>query len=155
MVMYVIFKKVNIMKLVIITNNKARINKLFDWLIHMVGYALILISISIMVGEPHFSVSGQYFGFWAFLGAVIIYVLNKTVRPILFYLTLPITGLTLGLFYPFINVFILYITSYILGDKFHIEGIFTVFLIAVLISIMNIILENIVSKSILKRSVIK
>lgn len=143
------------MKLVIIENNKARISKLFDWLIHMIGYALILISISVLIGEPHFSISGEYFGLWAFISAVIIYILNKTVRPIIFYLTLPITGLTLGLFYPFINVFILYVTSYLMGDKFHIDGIFTIFLIAILISIMNILLENIVLNSIIKRSVKK
>lgn len=146
---------VNIMKMIIITNNKARISNLFDWLIHMIGYAAILIVISVLIGAPHFSVSGEYFGLWAFLSAVIIYVLNRTVKPIIFYMTLPITGLTLGLFYPFINVFILYITSYLMGDKFYIQGIWIVFLIAILISVMNILLEEIVIKSILKRGVSK
>ena len=34
--------------------------------------------------------------------SILIYILNKTVKPILFKLTLPITGITLGLFY-FVN----------------------------------------------------
>lgn len=143
------------MKLVVFNNNKARINKIVDWTIHIVLYALVLLFISFVVGEPHFKISGQYFGLWAVVSSVIIYGLNKTVRPILFYLTLPITGLTLGLFYPFLNVIILYITSYIMGAKFTVEGIFPIFLIAIVISILNIMLESIFSETILKRSVKK
>ena len=139
------------MKLFVMVNDKLQINKVFDWLLHMFAYALVLVSISYMIGMPHFSISTDFFGLWAFTSAVIIYILNKTVRPIIFYLTLPITGLTLGLFYPFINVIILYITSYIMGDKFQVKGVFFIFLIAILISIMNIIVENVIIKSILKR----
>lgn len=139
------------MKKIIKNNQKQKISRFLDWFIHMIGYALILILISIIIGKPHFDISNQYFGLWALITAIIIYVLNKTIKPILFYLTLPITGLTLGLFYPFINVIILYITSYIMNSKFEIKGIFTIFLIAILISIMNILLEEIVIKSILKR----
>ena len=141
------------MKMIVNVNNTIQINKLFDWLMHMFAYALVLTSISYIIGLPHFSISTDFFGIWALISAVIIYVLNKTVRPIIFYLTLPITGLTLGLFYPFINVIILYITSFIMGDKFYVEGVFVIFLIAILISIMNIIIENVIIKSILKRSV--
>lgn len=143
------------MRIVITANNKVRINKIFDWLIHMIGYALILISVSTFVGGVHFIISDNYFGLWAFVSAVIIYILNKTIKPIIFYFTLPITGLTLGLFYPFINVIILYITSFIMGSRFQIEGIFMVFLIAILISAMNFLLDEVVIKSILKRSVKK
>ena len=36
----------------------------------------------------------------------LLFILNKTIKPLLFYLTIPITGITLGLFYPFINLII-------------------------------------------------
>ena len=81
----------------------------------------------------------------------IIFILNKTIKPIIFRLTLPITGLTLGLFYPFINVIILKLTEWILGPHFEIEGIWTVFFLAILISVMNIIIENIVITPIMRR----
>ena len=47
------------------------------------------------------------------LATLIISILNITIKPVLFVLTLPITTLTLGIFYPFINVIILKIAVYI------------------------------------------
>ena len=86
---------------------------------------------------------------YAFLASVIIYVLNQTIKPVLVYLTLPITALSMGLFYPLINVFILYITSFILGDNFYIEGIFIPFVIALFISILNMFMEGMIIKPII------
>ena len=65
------------------------------------------------------------------------------------FLTLPLTGITFGLFYPFVNVIILNIVDFILGAHFSIEGLFMSFIVAVLISIMNILLQEVVIKSIL------
>jgi putative membrane protein len=59
-------------------------------------------------------------------------------------LTLPITGLTLGLFYPFINVMIIKITDFILGEHLETNGIFILFFAAILISAMNFLLEKII-----------
>ena len=56
-------------------------------------------------------------------------ILNQTIKPVIFYITLPITAISLGLFYPLINVLILYITDFILGNKFEIKGIFIPFFI--------------------------
>ncbi len=142
------------MKLVIKEKDKKRVNRLFDWILHMIFYAIILILMSILVGEPYFKIDYEFFGVWAFLSSVIIYILNKTVRPIIFHLTLPITGITLGLFYPFINVIILHITSFFTFGKFEVNGILLVFFVAIMISVMNSIVENIIIKNILKRSVV-
>ena len=136
------------MKLIVIENKKARLNKLIDWLFYMIGYAIILITVSIIFKHT-IIIDSSFFGFWGFIAAVIIYFLNKTVKPILVFLTLPLTGITFGLFYPFVNVIILNIVDFILGAHFSIEGLFMSFIVAVLISIMNILLQEVVIKSIL------
>ena len=136
------------MKLIVIENKKARLNKFIDWLFYTIGYAIILITVSIMFKHT-IIIDSSFFGFWGFIAAVIIYFLNKTVKPILVFLTLPLTGITFGLFYPFVNVIILNIVDFILGAHFSIEGLFMSFIVAVLISIMNILLQEVVIKSIL------
>ena len=62
------------------------------------------------------------------------------------WLTIPITGLTMGLFYPFINLIILKIVSLILAGHFEIYGIWFALIASVLISVMNIIVDDIIDK---------
>jgi putative membrane protein len=138
------------MKVIVVEDKKIRINKFIDWLMYMVGYSFILIFISILFNDT-FILDDKYFGFFALLASVIIYFLNKTIKPILFFLTLPITGITLGLFYPFINVLIIKITDFILGPYLETEGIFILFFAAVLISLMNFLLEKLIIEPITRR----
>lgn len=142
------------MKKVIIEEPKTKynrnLNNFIDWLIYMVGYALVLISVSIIFKKTIY-IDNSYFGLYGLLSAIIIYFLNKTVKPILIWLTLPITGLTLGLFYPFINVFILNIVDYILGSHFNINGLLMSFIVALFISIMNILMDTLIIKPFLER----
>ena len=99
--------------------------------------------------DKTFYINNQYYGLYAFIAAIIIYVLNQTIKPILVYLTLPITALSMGLFYPIINVFILYITSFILGNNFQIHGFLLPFVIAIVISILNMFMEGMIIKPII------
>ena len=124
-------------------------NKFIEWLLYMICYAIVLITVSIMFDSLY--ISNKFFGFYAFLAAVIIYILNQTIKPVLFYITLPVTALTWGLFYPLINVLILYITSFILGDKFELKGIIIPFFIAILISLFNILMEGLIIKPIIRK----
>lgn len=133
---------------VFILNNR-RINNFIDWLIYIISYAIVLILVSVLFDSIY--IDNAYFGFWALMASVIIYLLNRTIKPILFLLTLPITGLTLGLFYPFINVFILKVTDFILGVHFHTEGVFILFFVAVLISILNFLMDILIVEPIVKR----
>lgn len=116
----------------------------------MIGYALILIMVSALFPKT-IQVDYGYFGFWGFLAAIIIFALNKTIKPLIVWLTLPLTGLTLGLFYPFINVFILYIVHFILENHFQIHGIWMCFFIAILISIINFLLDELILKPLLAK----
>ena len=128
-----------------------KFNSIFDWILRMIGYALILICVSTVLGsDKSIYIDPNYFGFWGLLTAILIYILNKTIKPLIFWLTLPLTGLTLGLFYPLINVFILKIVDYILLSHFDLTGgIFMSFFVAILISILNIIMDSIIFKGIL------
>lgn len=123
-------------------------NKFFEWILYILCYSLVLIIISFLFKSLY--VSKEFYGMYAILASIIIYILNQTIKPILFYVTLPITAVTMGLFYPLINVLILYITSFILGDKFQVTGIIIPFFIAILISFLNIIMDGIVIKPIMR-----
>jgi len=121
-----------------------RINCAIEWIIYMIGYALILISITTIFPNTLY-IDNSYYGLWSIIATIIINILNKTIKPIIVHFTIPITALTLGLFYPFINILILYIVSWILGPHFNITGsIIMTFIIAILISLMNQIIKKII-----------
>ncbi len=119
--------------------------KIFDLIIKIVGYTLILMGTSI-VFENTLYIDNTNYGLWGILAAILVFLLNKTIKPFLVWLTIPITGLTMGLFYPFINLFILKIVSLILAGHFEIYGIWFALIASVLISIMNIIVDDIIDK---------
>lgn len=125
-------------------------NKFIEWLIYMIGYAIVLITVSVLFAS--FEINNKHFGLYALLAAIIIYILNQTIKPVLTYITLPLTVLSWGLFYPIVNVIILYLTSFILGkNNFQITGFIAPFFIAVIISILNILMEGLVLKPITRR----
>ena len=141
------------MKLIIHNKDKKRLNIIVDWILYMFGYTLVLI-ITSMLFPKHLIIESALYGL---LAEIIIYVINKTIKPIIVKLTLPITALTLGVFYPFINILILYVVSFILKGHFeiigmsNIKGIITLFVMAILISIMNYIMENKIIKPIIDK----
>lgn len=125
-------------------------NRFVEWLIYMIGYAIVLITVSVIF--PSFKINNQYYGLYALLASIIIYILNQTIKPILTYITLPLTVISWGLLYPISNVIILHITSFILGhNNFSISGIIAPFIIATIISFLNILMEGFIIKPITKR----
>ncbi len=72
----------------------------------------------------------------AFIAGAVLGVINSVVRPILVILTLPVTILTLGLFYFVISAFCLWLTSYLLSG-FSVEGTVTTLVAAVLVSVVS------------------
>lgn len=127
-----------------------KINKYLDWLIHMIGYTLVLICVSIVFNDTIY-IDNSYFGLWGLIAVIIIFILNKTIKPLLVWMTLPLTALTLGLFYPLINILILKITDFILGIHFEIRGTIFVFIVSIVISIMNAIMDNLIIDKMLRR----
>lgn len=128
---------------------KTHTDKILDWILHFIFYAIILVFVATYFDSFHIDDNHLYT--YGIIATLIIFILNRTIKPILFRLTLPLTGITLGLFYPFINVIILKITEWILGSHFEIEGIWTVFFIAILISLMNVVIDNVIITPIMRR----
>ena len=81
----------------------------------------------------------------AFIAAILLGLANTLVRPILVVLTLPVTVLTLGIFIFIINAFLLYFISFLMGDAFVIDHFGTAILAAVVMALINALL-NLISK---------
>ena len=126
-------------------DKKSRIYNLLDLMIGVLIYSLVLLIFSLIFKNTIY-IDNSYFGLWSVLASIIILVLNRTVKPLLIWFTLPITALTLGLFYPFINVLILKLTDFILYNHFNISGYIMPFVIAILISLVNLMLNGVVHK---------
>ena len=133
-------------------NYKRLINNGYiEWLIYMIGYAIVLLIVAELFESLY--INTEHFGVYALLGAIIIYVLNETIKPILKFITLPLTLISWGLLYPLSNVIILYITSFILGKNFTIKGFIPAFIVAVFISFLNILMEGLVVKPIINKRI--
>lgn len=129
--------------------HKEKIVNVIDFLLHFFSYAVIFVLVATYFDS--FQIDDSHLYTYGMLATLIIFILNKTVKPVIIKLTIPLTGLTLGLFYPFVNVMILKLTDWILRSHFEIEGVWTVFFIAILISIMNLLIDYIVIKPIVRR----
>lgn len=128
---------------------RRKLENLIEWVLQIVGYALILVFVATFFDT--FYIDDNHLYLYGFTATLIIFFLNKTIKPILFFLTIPITGITIGIFYPCINLFILKLTDWILREHFQIKNIFIAFLLAILISVMNQLVENIITKPIMRR----
>ena len=85
-------------------------------------------------------------GDWRLLFAValIFGVLNAAVRPVLWFMTLPLLIITLGLFTFVLNALMLWLTGAIsdrLGFGFHVAGFWAAFLGALVVSIVSFMLS--------------
>ena len=142
------------MKVIVVDDNKNkkennieyRLNKFIEWLIYIVGYAIVLLITSSLFRSLY--VENFIYGI---LAAVIIYLLNKTVKPFLVTVSLPLIGMSLGLFYFVINVAILLLVDLVLGKHFYLTGVFSPFIISIFISIMNVIMESLIIKPLIER----
>ena len=100
-----------------------KINKYLDWFIHMLGYALVLVTVSIIFKKTVY-IDNSYYGLWGLIAVIIIFALNRTIKPLLVWITLPLTAV--------------------------IHGTFMVFIVSIIISIMNAIMDNIIIDVFLK-----
>ena len=121
-----------------------KLNNIMDWIFHLVLYTTSFMLITSLFDNIY--VDKNNIILWSSIIVLVLYILNKTIKPILVTLTIPITGLTLGLFYPFINVLILKITDWILGNHFEINNLLVALLFAIVLSISNFISNEIIKK---------
>ena len=132
------------MKFLIKEKNKYRINYFFDWLFHIIAYTIVFILITTLFKTIY--VDSNNIILWSSIIVIVLYILNKTIKPVLVTLTIPITGITLGLFYPCINVLILKLTDWLLGKHFEITSILSALIFAILLSISTFIVNEVIKK---------
>ena len=107
----------------------------------------IIASFSLFIAAwlvPGIRIEGNAWGAYAVM-AVILGLINAVVRPILQLLSLPLIMLTLGLFLLFINGITLWMASAIAVKVFHVgfyvDGFWSAFLGALIVSIVSVILS--------------
>jgi len=79
----------------------------------------------------------------ALLAGVILGFVNAIVRPVLFFLTLPLTLLTLGLFIFVLNAICFALTAWLVPG-FSVDGFFSALVGALLVSVVSWILNGLV-----------
>ena len=77
----------------------------------------------------------------AFVAGLVLTLVNAIVKPILLILTLPITIMTLGLFYFVISAMCLAITAHLISG-FSVSGWFNTLVAAIFISILSTIIQS-------------
>ncbi|MCP3761164.1 phage holin family protein [Domibacillus sp. A3M-37] len=77
----------------------------------------------------------------AIIASLVLSILNLIVRPVLVILTLPITMISLGFFLFVINAITLLMTDSIMGYAFDIESFGLALVIAIIMSLVNIVLQ--------------
>jgi putative membrane protein len=82
----------------------------------------------------------------ALIAGLVLGIINAIVRPVLVFLTLPLTLLTLGLFLLVLNAFCLWLTS-VFVPGFSVAGFWPAFLGALIVSVVSWILTAFLSDS--------
>jgi putative membrane protein len=87
-------------------------------------------------------VSGVVIDDWmtVFVAALVLGFLNAFLRPVLIFLTLPVSVLSLGLFTLFINAFLFYVAAHLVRG-FHVTGYWRAFVAAFVFSIVSFLLN--------------
>lgn len=81
--------------------------------------------------------------------ALILSLINMSVKPLLQILSLPVTVLTLGIFYLIVNTLLLYLAAWLanglFGAGFYISGFFSAFIASIIISLVSSILNAVIA----------
>ena len=131
-------------KLYKIDNNKYD-NKgdTLKFLIGIIVYAIVLIIADYLFKNIYID---TYLS--AIIAAVILSLLNYTIKPLLIYWTLPLTIVTYGIAYPIVNMIILKLCDILMGEHFLIGNFISVFFIAIFISILKMFLDHFITKKV-------
>jgi putative membrane protein len=103
-----------------------------ELLAHLVITAALLLLVARIVPGVHVEGWGA-----AFIGAMVLGLVNSFVRPFMVLLTLPLTVLTLGLFLLVVNAFMLGLVS-MLVPGIHLKGFGSAILGSLLLSLLNL-----------------
>ena len=119
---------------------RKKINNFSEWMYYMLAYALVILIMTRAFDSIY--IYPKYTFFICLLIVILLYILKKTVKPLLVLLTIPITALTLGTYYLFINLFMLKLVDWMLFGLFDLNGFWTAFFFSILISIVNYLVDD-------------
>jgi len=80
--------------------------------------------------------------FAAIQASFVLTLLNTFVKPLIIFVTFPITVITLGLFYFIVNAIIIMMTARIMGESFMIHNFLMAFIAAIFISILQYFIKK-------------
>lgn len=105
-------------------------------------YTIFINSIAVFLGA--YLLRGvEVKNYWNALGvAVILALVNTFIKPVIVFLTIPLTILTLGLFILVINAWMLMLTDKFM-EGFKVKGFFWAFIFSIVLSFLNAILYRI------------
>jgi putative membrane protein len=102
---------------------------------------LLLSAVAVMAAS-YFTPGVHVNSYWdALKVAVVLSLLNTFVKPILKFVSFPITVLSLGLFLLVINVVIIYMVHYVV-DGFRVDGFWYALIFSFIMAIVNWILKG-------------
>lgn len=130
--------------------NKGKFNLILEVILYSVLYTAAFMAVESMFES--FQINSDYKILYSFLAIIIIYILEKVLKPILVTISTPITGITFGLFYFVINSFILKITDWILGPKLDFTDIWILFFISIVLALLNLLIEKLIIEPIIRRA---
>ncbi|HEY4962169.1 MAG TPA: phage holin family protein [Terriglobales bacterium] len=110
---------------------------LLNWLLS----AIALLIVSYIV--PGFHLEGFKA---ALIAAVVIGLINATLGLLLKLITLPLTLITLGVFWWVVNACMLMVASHFLAPEFMVSGFLAAFIGAILLSLVNVVLRAVASE---------
>lgn len=105
-------------------------------LIHWLLSALAIVIVSRLV--PGFEISG--FGA-ALIAAVVIGFINATLGLLLKIVTIPLTIITLGIFWFVVNAVMLELASALMPNSFHLSSFMSAFIGSIVLTIVNFLLR--------------
>lgn len=123
-----------------------RNGEILQFIVGIIVYAVVLIIASLLF-------KGIYIeNFWyALVAALILSILNTTIKPLLIFWTLPLTVSTLGLCYPIVNMIILWLCSLLMGSSFIVGGLFNLFVVSIFISGLRLFLDSMITSKIRRK----
>lgn len=97
-----------------------------------------------------FYINSRYVYVISILAGILIYLFNRTIRPLLNHFTLPLIGLTFGLFYFVNNAIILKLVELILNQNVKFNNIVSLLIISFVMTIISFVIEEVFVKPFLK-----
>ncbi len=130
-------------------NKRYKVIKVIEGFICLLSYL-----ITFLIVQYFFNIliiKSEYKVFYLMLTPVLVYTLNKTLAKIILDFTIPITAITFGLFYFFINAVIIKLVGLILHSKVDLISFWKIFLLSILISSINLLIELVLIKPFVRR----